>query len=421
MKKTFLAALAALSMTCAFAQEDYNLNKVTPGIDDMAWTWWFGPQVVSVDHIRTKLWWGYTDSQGYAGVAEYDPTTAMFRKNALKKNGEFDDHNNSVVVTLPDGRVGCIYAHGHETGPYIYIRTSKVVESIDEFSEPAIIKYDGTTTYIQYFFVAGKHYIFTRYKNGTYRWAYVCSEDFEHWSEPRDFISATDTRYYIKLQSVTDNPDIIRITAYGHPTEGTDSNIRMGFINLADGYIYDGDFKTRISALGESFVYTDLSVAIPHPEKQVQRLFDVARTPTAEYCVAFATFSPIVKYDSQYHIFKNGTTYDLCKGGEPFWLKSVYLGGISFIDAGRVVLSRNTGNDDNIELWDWQKSNWKCSKTISSESTGPEHSFRNIRPIVDVNGKYLLWQRGYYNQKKHGFEYQLEARIYDIANDRIVK
>ena len=127
---------------------DYNYSQEVSGIDDMAWTWWFGPQVWSSDDYKSKLWWGYTSARGYTGVAEYDATGHTFRKRHLKKGPWNDDHNNSVVVLLPDRRLGVIYTNGHDKGNQVFVRISKSFESIDEFDDAVAIDFVGTTTYV---------------------------------------------------------------------------------------------------------------------------------------------------------------------------------------------------------------------------------------------------------------------------------
>ena len=311
------------------ADIDYNYSQEVCGVDDMAWTWWFGPQVWSSDDYKSKLWWGYTSAMGYTGIAEYDVAGRTFRKRHLKMGPWRDDHNNSVVVLLPDRRLGVIYTNGHDKGNQVFVRISKTFESIDEFDDAVPIDFAGTTTYVQYFFMNGRHYIFTRTHQDTYKWAWTSSEDFVHWSEPAEFISASDKRYYIKMQRVIDVDGIIRIIAYGHPTQSSDCNIRMGFINFNDGNIYNKDGKTVVTRLGESFYFTDLDVLIPHDEGKVLRLFDVAAAPMDECGVALASFTKEVKTDSRYLIFMNGSLHDIAAGGLPFWNSSVYLGGMT--------------------------------------------------------------------------------------------
>ena len=78
--KTIVLSLAVLCL-CPFVcrsqigrlapvQEiDFGFSQQVCGIDDMAWTWWFGPQVWSSDTYKSKLWWGYTSARGYTGIA----------------------------------------------------------------------------------------------------------------------------------------------------------------------------------------------------------------------------------------------------------------------------------------------------------------------------------------------------------------
>lgn len=403
---------------------DCNYSREVTGVDDMAWTWWFGPQVWSVNDYKDKLWWGYTSARGYTGIAEYDATDGTFRKMHLKKCPWNDDHNNSVVVLLPDRRVACIYTYGHDKSNQVFVRISSSYESIDEFDDAIPIEFAGTTTYIQYFFMNGKHYIFTRTKQDTYKWAWTCSEDMVNWTEPAEFITATNKRYYIKLQRVTDAEGIIRIIAYGHPTQSKDCRIRMGFINFNDGKVYNKDGKTVVTQLGNCFDYTELDVLISNEEGKVLRLFDVAATPMDECAVALASFTKDIKTDSRYLIYKNGSLQDLTAGGLPFWNYSVYLGGITFLSKDRVALCRNDGHadygTDYVELWKFKGKKWKKEKCLHSEKVGTD-IIRNLRPIVDYNGRYLLWQRGCYDHRKKGHTFTLEAKIYDLEKGKLIR
>lgn len=407
---------------------DFNWSQPVNGIDDMAWTWWFGPQVWSTDDYKSKLWWGYTSARGYTGIAEYDVTSGSYRKMHLKKGPWLDDHNNSIVVLLPDRRVGCVYANGHDKGEQLFVRISTSFESIDEFEDAVAIDFPGRTTYVQYFFMNGKHYLFTRTHTDTFKWSWTCSEDFVNWTQPKEFISATNKRYYIKLQKVTDVDGIIRIVAYGHPTQSSDSGIRMGFINFNDGNIYNADGKNVVTRLGECFYYTDLDVVIPFEEGKVNRLFDVAATPMSETGIAIASFTKAVKTDSRYLIYKNGKLQDICAGGLPFWNNSVYLGGMTFLDKDRIAVCRNDGGPDfenelgtdYVELWKFKGGKWKLEKCLHKEPV-TSLRIRNIRPLVDYNGKYLLWQRGCYDNRQKGHTFTLEAKIYDLESGRQVR
>lgn len=433
MKRLFLLTFVLLLPLTARSQvgrlpmvkeTDFNYSQEVAGVDDMAWTWWFGPQVWSSDDYKEKLWWGYTSSRGYTGIAEYDAAGGTFRKMHLKKGPWNDDHNNSVVVLLPDRRVACIYTNGHDKGNQVFVRISRSYESIDEFDDAIPIDFAGTTTYIQYFFMNGRHYIFTRTRQDTYKWAWTSSEDFVNWTEPKEFITATNKRYYIKLQKVSGADGIIRIIAYGHPTQSADCRIRMGFINFNDGNVYNSDGRTVVTRLGDCFYYTDLDVLIPGEEGKVLRLFDVAVSPMEECAVAFASFTKDIKTDSRFLIYRNGMVQDIAAGGLPFWNYSVYLGGMTFLNKDRVALCRNDGaadyGTDYVELWKFRAGRWKKEKCLHSEKVG-KNIIRNIRPIVDYSGRYLLWQRGCYDHRKKPHTFTLEAKIYDLEKGKQVR
>ena len=436
MKRIYLISALVALLSCnidvdaqvrrlpTVTEVDCNYFREVASVDDMAWTWWFGPQVWSCDDYKSKLWWGYTSARGYTGIAEYDATDGNFRKVHLKKCTWNDDHNNSVVVMLPDRRVACIYTYGHDKSNEVYVRISTGYESIDEFGDAIPIEFAGTTTYIQYFFMNGKHYIFTRTKQDTYKWAWTSSEDMVNWTEPVEFITATNKRYYIKLQRVTDVDGVIRIVAYGHPTQSKDCRVRMGFIDFNDGNVYNKDGKTVVTRLGDCFDYTELDVLIPNEEGKVLRLFDVAACPKDECAVAVASFTKDIKTDSRYLIYKNGKIQDITAGGLPFWNYSVYLGGVSFIDKDRVALCRNDGLEDYgtdyVELWKFKGGKWKKEKCLHKEKVG-EDIIRNLRPIVDYKGRYLLWQRGCYDHRKKGHTFTLEAKIYDLEKEKLIR
>ena len=179
-----------------------------------------------------------------------------------------------------------------------------------------------------------------------------------------------------------------------------------------------------VTRLGDCFDYTELDVVIPNEEGKVMRLFDVAACPKDECAIAVASFTKDIKTDSRYQIYKNGKLQDITAGGLPFWNYSVYLGGVSFIDKDRVALCRNDGLEDfgtdYVELWQFKGGKWKKEKCLHKEKVG-EKIIRNLRPIVDYKGRYLLWQRGCYDHRKKGHTFTLEAKIYDLKTDKLIR
>ena len=58
--------------------------RVETGMENMIWTWWYYPQVVSLKKTEDKVYWGFTTKEGNSGVAEYDNRTGLVKKNILK-------------------------------------------------------------------------------------------------------------------------------------------------------------------------------------------------------------------------------------------------------------------------------------------------------------------------------------------------
>ena len=59
-------------------------------------------------------------------------------------------------------------------------------------------------------------------------------------------------------------------------------------------------------------------------------------------------------------------------------------------------------------------------KRLHQEKVGP-NLIRNIRPIVDYNGRYLLWQRGCYDHREKPHTFTLEAKVYDLVTETQVR
>lgn len=51
----------------------------------MIWSWWSYPQVVSYNKTQNNVYWGFTTSKGYSGIASYNNITHKTNKTLLKK------------------------------------------------------------------------------------------------------------------------------------------------------------------------------------------------------------------------------------------------------------------------------------------------------------------------------------------------
>lgn len=383
--------------------EALNINR--EGASDMIWSWWSYPQVISYNNLQDNVYWGFTTSEGYSGVAEYNNVSHKTTKNLLKKISEVDDHNGVAVTVMNDGRIMCVYSGGHNDDNEIHVRISNEQENIHRFDTDVVLRSSGKTCYSQIIEYENKYYIFYRVSNKS--WAYRYSPNGTKWSAEKIIITAK-MQYYCKFMPTTTN-GVIRICMTSNP-DAEDANIRMGFMNLDTNEIYNSDNKTL---LGKANIPSDqFDIIVSKPLGQSQRLLDVAVTEPEKPMILYATF----KYDfatknSVYNLYDTDKSLEICNGGNPLWNPKYQLGA-SFIGDNRIVLGREENGFDKIEIYNYDEEEIQLNKEFFSELTG--NSFvRNARPIVDINQEVFLWHRGFYNPNMYT-NFFTEAKIYDL-------
>lgn len=146
----------------------------------MIWSWWSYPQVISYNNLQDNVYWGFTTSEGYSGVAEYNNVSHKTTKTLLKKVSEVDDHNGVAVTVMNDGRIMCVYSGGHNDDNEIHVRISNEQENIDKFDTDVVLRSSGKTCYSQIIKYRNKYYIFYRVNNKS--WAYRYSSNGTKWS-----------------------------------------------------------------------------------------------------------------------------------------------------------------------------------------------------------------------------------------------
>lgn len=383
--------------------EALNINR--EGASDMIWSWWSYPQVISYNNLQDNVYWGFTTSEGYSGVAEYNNVSHKTTKTLLKKISEVDDHNGVAVTVMNDGRIMCVYSGGHNDDNEIHVRISNEQENIHRFDTDVVLRSSGKTCYSQIIEYENKYYIFYRVSNKS--WAYRYSPNGTKWSAEKIIITAK-MQYYCKFMPTTTN-GVIRICMTSNP-DAEDANIRMGFMNLDTNEIYNSDNKTL---LGKANIPSNqFDIIVSKPLGQSQRLLDVAVTEPEKPMILYATF----KYDfatknSVYNLYDTDKSLEICNGGNPLWNPKYQLGA-SFIGDNRIVLGREENGFDKIEIYNYDEEEIQLNKEFFSELIG--NSFvRNARPIVDINQEVFLWHRGFYNPNMYT-NFFTEAKIYDL-------
>lgn len=383
--------------------EALNINR--EGASDMIWSWWSYPQVISYNNLQDNVYWGFTTSEGYSGVAEYNNVSHKTTKTLLKKVSEVDDHNGVAVTVMNDGRIMCVYSGGHNDDNEIHARISNEQENIHRFDTDVVLRSSGKTCYSQIIEYQNKYYIFYRVSNKS--WAYRYSSNGTKWSAEKIIITAK-MQYYCKFMPTTTN-GVIRICMTSNP-DAEDANIRMGFMNLDTNEIYNSDNKTL---LGKANILSDqFDIIVSKPLGQSQRLLDVAVTEPEKPMILYATFKyDFVTKNSVYNLYDTDKSVEICNGGNPLWNPKYQLGA-SFIGDNRIVLGREENGFDKIEIYNYDEEEIQLNKEFFSELTG--NSFvRNARPIVDINQKVFLWHRGFYNPNMYT-NFFTEAKIYDL-------
>ncbi len=382
---------------------DSCLNTNGEGADNMIWSWWYYPQVVS---HQNKLFFCFTTNDSYCGIAQCDQNTKQITKTTLKKATTQDDHNSLALTLLENNKILCAYAGGHNTDNLIHIRISKNPLDITEFEHSIVLRSSGKTCYSQIIKSNGRYYLFYRVNNSS--WAYRFSENGYVWSEETIFVKA-GMQYYCKVMPTTDE-NLLRIIMYSNPSQ-TATEIRMGFLNTNENSFYNSDGITKVA--NEKNTYTDFNVILDKPtgKNQTQRLFDVAITDPQSPEFLYTVFSKTKgSDDSIYYLYDSGKIHEICHGGKAL-MDPKYQLGASFIDKNNIVVGRNEVGTDYIETYYYNGESVSFSKTIDAQ-IGCANS-RNARPIVDINGKAFLWHNGYYNKNNYT-DFSTSARIYFI-------
>ena len=392
------------------AQTEFNINEQDDGADNMMWTWWYYPQAITCGKQMRPLLFGYVDNTNRTGVAKYCGDFVKKRPLKYYNAKKYDDHSACAVLEMKDGRIMVVSDGNHGATNYLHVRISTKAGDIDDFgNDIAIEAATKGCSYAQALLVNDTYYIFFRDGSviGYSHWKCVKSADGEQWSAPIDVI-ASDLQYYCLFRPVSDDKNIIRIVMYSNPTMG-DTNIRQGFIDARDGKIYNSDGSTTLGAMGGGVNKDNFSILIA--ENSTQRLLDLAISEKSKPIIAFCRFAHN-SAPADYFVYKDGSQHKICTSEAPFYTGSGYHNGMSFIGANKVVVSRYDSVSDSDVLEMYSLNDFSLIKELHRYNTHGK-IFREIRPIVDANGLYVLTVAGYY--KNNTFrDWNTECKIYEI-------
>lgn len=408
-----------------FSGYEPNLSFLSADKENCVGSYWFYPQVISTNFRHKKIYFGFTDNKRMAGVCSIDLFDHTIRKNRLRYTPTAftaDTHNNACVTVLPDRRIMVMYADGHGDSGHnnINIRISKEPESIDDFEDVITVDF-GTgkaTTYAMYYYINGKHYIFTR--ASVTQWAYTSSDDAVNWSTPHVLLNA-EKQWYVKFAYVKDRPNWLRFIHYSNPSAG-DTGIRLGYVDFESGNIYDGDGETVLGTLEQGADTNDFTTVVPMPAAAdgKQRMCDLLESNFDDVKFTYSIVKS--RYVGKYYMYDNGTVVKLCDTGEYLFGASGTMVncGVWFVDSTHVLVARSSADStgyDYIEQWAKDNSVWAFEKEIYKELKGADH-IRNTYPIIDPNGKVFVWFRGYHSLTGYT-DFEMDALIYDVEKETI--
>ncbi len=392
-----------------YAADKLVLEQHAYNLEDCIYSWWTYPLAKRYVHLRDKTYIGYTDSEGFSGVASIDNDSGQIVKTRLYKNSSADDHNAVAVDVLPDGRIIAAYSGGHIKTSRMYVRISSKPENIEEFEEPIVIEAGKATTYAQMLQKSGKIWLFFRTgREQESSWSYSVSADGLTWSEPVEIV-AGEMQYYLKVMDTIDS-DLFRLVMYSNPNAG-DTNIRLGFFDTETGELKRADG----TVLGTTQVSKDLfPVIIANEEGQNCRLLDVAVTESARTVVSYAVFNGASDAEYRVGIYSDRlVVLPVVSAGDAFYTKSVYVGGMVFgEDEHDVYLSREEAGRWLIEAYhtDDMQSFTKTQSVFRSEL-----GLVAIRPIIERGGNKLIWQEGTYNPESYS-DFQTDLQYIQLEN-----
>ena len=411
-----------ISSNPVFDQFSLNMNQI--GNFDETWEYnnWVYPMAVSQDLRRNRLFYGFTTSSGYAGVAQYDFDTQELTKTILKQNvnREIDDHDLVAVLNLSNFRIICAYAGGHNTDKTMCVRYSYTREGIELFSDAIVLPSAYFTTYAQLFEYNGRVYLFYRGSNN--QWLYRVSAGIDEsglqtWGEERRFIYHNDQMYCTFRKTNTDG--VLLLCTYTNPS-ANDTSIRCAYMHLDSMTLYETDNATVI---GTEVALTDVPSLIPIPgDGKVNRLFEAAVTPIGNIKIAYCVFTNASESsDGVYKIYDNGTITDVVESGVATWVPKAQ-NGIGWIGTDRLIVGRGYSGRDLIEIYDYDVTDGVTLERVIANNERTKNGTSNNRtskPIIDTNQRVCLFWEGYYNPSVFT-NFYTSAKIYSLEDNEIL-
>ena len=300
----------------------------------------------------------------------------------------------------------------------MHIRRSIVPETIETFTEDLPLLSANKTSYAQLIYSSGRLYLF--YRSGTSTWAYrYTTNKGVTWSD--EVILVTSSVQYYCLFRPTTTTGIIRVLMQSNTQLGaaTDTNIRQAFFHTDTNTLYDSDNTTILGA--SSIDKDNITIIIANTENlRRQRLLDAAITEPIRPLILYAPYNDITSFsDAVYMLYDSGTTHEVNITGLPIY--GTYFLGASFIDSENIIVDHGTGSNNGMDIltiYFYDGNTVTSQGDIYSEQRS-DIPIRNARPIADINGRAILWQRGKYSTTSYT-DFNTDAKIYLLSTGTVI-
>ena len=404
----YMGRWAILPITITESDDPPANEVISEGLDNMIWSWSSGPQVVT---SGDKVFWGYMSPVRDYGIACYDMASGVTTKKSLgSAHSSRNTDNTGVAVALTsENKVLAAYATDTSGQKKMVVQVSDEPLSIESFSTATMNLATNNYAYFSQLVESnGNYYLFCRV-NSTGSWTYYKSTDGgQNWTRPSDVILANTAQYLMKFVPTSD-PNLIRVLMYSGP-DGTTPELRMGFFNTTDDSLYNADAATII---GKSKVaYTSFDVVQDVESGKTQRLLDVAVTAPNDPRFIFASFTNTAGVnDSEYKLYDAGNVYKICDGGSALLDPDAPLGA-AFRGKNDIIAIRNADGNDIIESYSIDSNGVTKKDTLYTHEV--TDNSRAARPIIDANGKAVLWHEGSYSSPT---SYDTDGRLLLLGSE----
>lgn len=397
-----------------YTPDDHGAN-LTDGLDDAIFSWWAYPLAVHYVGVQDKDYVGFTDSRGRQGVIARDNRTGHIDKHAFRKV-RVDDHSAPAVTVMPDGRVLCAFS-GHSETNYVSVYISSRPENVSDFGNEIRLTASLDTemaSYAQVIYLGGKYHLFWRTMvagtQNIWKWYYRASSDGETWGAPVALIDAGTTQYYLRAAVYDDQH--IKLFMQSNATLN-DSDIRLGYINVATGEIYDKDKATslgNLQALAAPIPFGSFGIYIPKGEYKLRLL--AVRQGTDNSLVVCKRQSGARNITS-YMRARGGvvTEHQMTYQGSDFG-PSGYVNGAEIVGEDKIVLCLNNDTSWATSLYTFDGANFAGRRLAET----PSGRIKMMRPSLTVGGNSVYVNRGYYSTASYTDFYTTLERV-DIPTE----